>query len=445
MSVLDFLKPPSAAPPIADAGTVQQQYRYWRWRVFYSMYIGYAFYYFTRKSYTFAMPSLMADLGFTKADLGALGSVMAITYGLSKFLSGIQSDRSNPRYFMSIGLILTGLANICFGYSSSLLLFALFWGINGWFQGWGWPPCAKLLTHWYGQAERGTWWGIWNTSHNVGGALIPILATYCAAKWGWRSAMMVPGIICLIGGVFLMNRLTDTPKAVGLPSIEKFRGEAADEPETTSLPPPSAREILFKLVLSNGYLWILGLAYFFVYAVRTAVNDWSVLFFVEHRNYTLLAAGTCIFWFEAGGFCGSLAAGWLSDRLFAGRRGPINVLFCLGVSLAVGLLWFVPAGWALVDSLLMFVIGFLIFGPQMLIGVAAAELSHKSTAGSATGFIGWIGYLGAAGAGYPMGLMMQHWGWESYYIALVVCGISSVLLLAPLWSTRAASRSLPSA
>ena len=222
-AVWNIFKPAPYIKEIEDEAEVKKQYKYWRFRIFYSMYIGYAFYYFTRKSFTFAMPALMESLNYDESQLGFLGTVLAITYGISKFTSGILSDRSNPRYFMSIGLILTGIMNICFGMSSSLFFFAIFWGLNGWFQGWGWPPCARLLTHWYSQKERGTWWGFWNTSHNIGGFLIPYIAAFSAQIWGWREAMFVPGILSILGGIFLMNRLRDTPQSLGLPPIEKFK------------------------------------------------------------------------------------------------------------------------------------------------------------------------------------------------------------------------------
>ncbi len=111
---------------IKDPDLIKKNYKYWRMRIFYSMYIGYAFFYITRKSFTFVMPAMMIDMGFTKAELGILGSVLSITYGLSKFVSGMMSDRSNPRYFMGFGLILTGVFNICFGMTSSIMFFALF-------------------------------------------------------------------------------------------------------------------------------------------------------------------------------------------------------------------------------------------------------------------------------------------------------------------------------
>ena len=165
-SLTSLLKETPATQKILDPKLIDKTYRYWRIRTMYSMYIGYACFYFTRKSFTFVIPQMIQDLHFTKAQIGILGSVFYITYGVSKFISGMLSDKSNPRYFMAIGLILTGIANILFGFSSSIACLTLFWLANGFFQGWGWPPCARLLTHWYSQSERGVWWGIWNTSHN---------------------------------------------------------------------------------------------------------------------------------------------------------------------------------------------------------------------------------------------------------------------------------------
>ncbi len=439
MSVLDFLKPVPYKDEIEDEKEVNKSYKYWRFRIFYGIYIGYIFYYFSRKSFTFAMPALMMDLGLDKSQLGILGSVLSITYGISKFLSGVLADRSNPRYFMAIGLILTGCFNILFGLTSSIVFFAIFWGLNGCFQGWGWPPCARLLTHWYSQKERGTWWGFWSSSQSVGGALIPLLAAFCAQYWGWRYAMFVPGWLCIIGGLFFINRLRDSPQSLGLPPIEKFKGEEVlgkIEVEREL----SLKEILFTYVLRNKFIWVLAISYFFVYIIRTAVTDWSVLFLIETKGYSILTAGACVCWFEVGGCFGSLTAGWASDRIFKGRRGPISALFSFGVVFAIIALWFSPGGSVVLDSALLFVIGFLIFGPQMLIGMAAAELSHKKAAGTATGFVGWVSYLGAAMAGYPLGKMTQEWGWAGFFIVLASCGLISVCLLLPLWKASASSR-----
>ncbi len=448
MNILpDFLKPAPHIKEITNPIIIKKKYNYWRIRIFYSMFIGYIFYYFTRKSFTFAMPALMSNLGFDKAELGFLGSILYITYGISKFVSGIMSDQSNPRYFMSLGLIITGLTNIFFGMSSSLWLFAIFWGINGWFQGWGWPPCARLLTHWYSQSERGVWWSFWSTSHNIGGFLIPIIMAYAIQFFGWRGAMYLPGILCIGMGIILINRLRDTPQSLGLPPIEKFKNDypttdiqknSNQEEEEKEL---STKQILWDHVLTNKWIWLLAIASFFIYVIRMAINDWSALFLIETKQYTVLKANLCVSIFELGGLFGMLAAGWLSDKISGGKRGPANVLFSLGMLISIIIFSLYSNTSIFVDGTLLFFIGFFLFGPQMLIGLAAAELAHKKAAGTASGFAGWFAYFGAAAAGYPLGKIAQDWGWKGYFITLSICGIISILLFLPTWNAKPISLS----
>jgi OPA family sugar phosphate sensor protein UhpC-like MFS transporter len=439
-SLLQILKPAPAIPEIQDPLVVQQEYTYWRIRILYSMFIGYAFYYFTRKSFTFAMPGLIQELHFDKSQLGMLGSVLSITYGMSKFASGVLSDRSNARYFMAFGLILTGVCNICFGLSSSLLMFALFWGLNGWFQGFGWPPCARFLTQWYSQSERGSWWSTWNVSHNVGSFIIPWIVGLCLHYFGWRAAMYVPGVLCILGGVFLINRLRDTPESLGLPSIEKFRNDyGSNSSKLENREELTTRSLLLN-VIKNPYIWLLGIAYFFVYVVRTGVNDWTALFLIETKGYGRIAANGCVSLFEVGGFFGSLAAGWSSDYLFRANRGPVNALFAVGMLVGILGFWMVPPGFKWLDSVAIFSLGFAIFGPQMLIGIVAAELAHKKAAATATGFVGWIAYMGAAMAGYPMGVIMDHFGWDGFFWSLIVCCGFAIILLLPMWNVTQRSQ-----
>lgn len=434
MSILNFLRPAPYASEIQNDELVKTNYKYWRLRTFYAMYVGYAFFYFTRKSFTFAMPAMQEHLGLDKFQLGLLGTILSITYGASKFLSGILGDKSNPRYFMSIGLILTGIFNICFGASSLWISFAIFWGLNGWFQGWGWPGCAKLLTHWYSQSERGRWWSIWNTSHNLGGALIPLLVAICVEISGWRFAMYVSGSLCILVGLFLINRLRDTPQSLGLPPIEKFKNEAPSKlKEKSDL---TVKEILWGYVLTNRYIWVLAISYFFIYIIRTALNDWSMLYLKELRGYSPFVLGSCLLWFEVGGFVGSLAAGWGSDILFKGKRMPVNILFTIAVLATLLSFRALTTSSPLIDSVYLFLFGFFIFGPQMLIGMACAELSHKKAAATATGFAGCFAYLGAAAAGGPLGAAMHAWGWDSFFITMIGCSIAATLLMLPLWSAQ---------
>ncbi|HLB53168.1 MAG TPA: MFS transporter [Chlamydiales bacterium] len=436
MNLLRFLRPAPYLEENQDQTVVKKEYRYWRIRTFSTIYLGYVLYYFTRKSFVFAMPSMQESLGLSKFELGLICSILSITYGVSKFLSGILGDKSNPRYFMSVGLILTGCFNFFFGASSLFWMFALFWGLNGWFQGWGWPGCAKQLTHWYSQSERGRWWSFLSTSQNIGGALIPLLVAGVVEYNGWRWGLYFPAMLAILTGFWLMFRLRDTPQSLGLPSIEKFRNDYPNgkrEPEKVEL---TVKEILWKYVLSNRYIWVLATLSFLIYVIRTAINDWGMFYLIEMKGYPKIQAAGCVGLFEVGGFCGCITGGWLSDLVFKGKRNPISVLFLLGIMATLCGFRLISFSSPIIASLFFFLFGFFIFGPQNITGLAAAELSHKKAAATATGFTGCFSYLGAATAGGPLGALIKGWGWDSFIMTLGTCSLLGVLLILPLWSLK---------
>lgn len=440
-SILSYFKPAAAIDPIENEEEVKALYAHWRLRVIYSMFFGYAFFYFTRRSFSFAIPGLISEMGFTKPELGLIGSVFAIAYGISKFTSGVLSDRSSPRYFMSIGLFLTGVVNLCFGFSSSLTVLAIFWGMNGWFQGFGAPPCVRLLTQWYSHSERGSWWSTWSVSHNVGAFCIAWIAGLSLQYAGWRYALFVPGGICILASFFLFNRLRDNPQSIGLPAIEKYRNDYQDVVATSgSQPEMTNMQIFVEYILKNQYLWMLAAAYFFVYVVRTGVTDWTAQYLHESKGYSMLGASGCVSLFEIGGFFGCLTAGWSSDKVFGAKRGPVNALFAIGMCIAITAFWYIPEGYQWLDSAAMFTIGFCVFGPQMLIGVAAAELTHRRAVATSNGFISIASNIGSAVAGYPLGKIAQELGWEGFFWTVLICCLFSVVVLMPMWGVTKNSR-----
>ncbi|WP_245868600.1 MFS transporter, partial [Vibrio fujianensis] len=249
--MLSFLYRSHTPSPLTDPATINATYRYWRLHIMLGMYLGYAGFYFTRRTLNYAAPSLLTDLGLDKGDFGLLGTLFYITYGCSKFISGTISDRSNPRYFMGIGLIATGFINIAFGFSSSISAFILLWVLNAWFQGWGWPACSKLLTTWYSRSERGWYWAIWNTAHNVGGALIPIMVGYLTLHFGWRHGFIWPGVIGVLIGLILCWRLRDKPITQGLPKVGNWRNDPLEQAQENEGQGLSYQQILAQYVFTN--------------------------------------------------------------------------------------------------------------------------------------------------------------------------------------------------
>ncbi|MBI4212125.1 MAG: MFS transporter [Deltaproteobacteria bacterium] len=412
-----------------------RDYRYWRWRIMSSMMLGYAAFYFVRKNFSMAMPSFLDELGYTKTDLGLMLSLFSLVYGLGKFFFGMLADRANPRYFMAIGLFASAIMNIFFGLSSSLIFLGLFWILNGVSQSMGWPPCARLLTHWFSPSELGTKWGIWNASHQIGGAGILLLAGFLIPQYGWRSAFFVPAGVAIAVSFLLLVLLRDTPQSLGLPPVEVYRGDVShrETKEEKDLP---LREILLHHVLNNKYIWYVCLANFFVYIVRIGVLDWAPTFLVQAKGSQLGIAGGQVAGFEIAGIFGAIAAGWLSDRIFKGRRGPANVFFMLGVVICMFLFWKTPAGNAWIDAAVLIAVGFLIYGPQMLVGVSAADFATKKAAATASGLTGTFGYLGSTVCGLGTGMIVDRWGWNGGFIFFLIAAVCGALFFLLTWSVR---------
>ena len=178
-------------------------------------------------------------------------------------------------------------------------------------------------------------------------------------------------------------------------------------------------------------MWFLAMANFFVYVVRTGINDWSVLYLSEARGFSLMEAGGAIPWFEIGGVLGMLVAGYFSDRMLSMGRGIISALFMVALSVPLLAFWLYAPNSYFYCSLLLFISGFFLFGPQMLIGCVAVEKSDKQAAGSASGFAGVFGYLGAACAGYPIGVLVDSTGWDGFFMVLIISSFLGAICFLP--------------
>lgn len=223
-----IFRPAPHQAPLPDA-EVDSTYRRLRWQIFAGIFIGYAGYYLLRKNFSLAMPYLIED-GYSRGQLGVAMSAIAIAYGLSKFIMGLVSDRSNPRVFLPFGLLVSAAVMFIFGFahwatSSVAIMFVLLF-INGWAQGMGWPPSGRTMVHWWSQKERGSVVSVWNVAHNVGGGLIGPLFLLGLALFGdWRSAFYVPAIVAVGVAVFAYFAMRDTPQSCGLPPIEKHKDD----------------------------------------------------------------------------------------------------------------------------------------------------------------------------------------------------------------------------
>ena len=456
---------PSPDAPRLPADKIDPTYRRLRWQVFCGIFFGYAAYYFVRGNFNLAQKGLIDAGLYNKEQLGQIGTAVGLAYGLSKFLMASISDRANPKAFLPCGLLLSGLCmtlmgTVPFFTTSGVVIAFIMIFLNGWFQGMGWPPCGKTMVHWWSKKERGSIVSIWNCAHNVGGmmpGLMVLLAGWVFFQQHgvkateadiWRQALYYPGVIAMVLAVPVYFVMKDTPQSCGLPPIEQWKNDYPENyDEKTAEKNLTTKEIFFTYVFKNRLLWYIALANVFVYLIRYGVLNWSPVYLSEVTHFDFKGTAWAYTIYELAAIPGTLLCGWVSDKVFKGRRGLTGVVFMTLTTLAVVALWMHPATpadklaqyanvewfrnpYQLTDFILLTTVGFLIYGPVMLIGLHALELAPKKAAGTAAGFTGLFGYLGGTvAAAYVIGRTAERYGWDKGFEVIVGGGIIAIILL----------------
>jgi len=407
--------------------------------VFVGLLLGFTASYFTRGCFTYVAPLLRSEYGLTLTDFGIINSVFSITQGISKFTSGIIADRVDAKTFLAAGLIITGLLDCLMCAKPTVWWMTIIIGLIGWISQFVVPSCAKMLNMWYSSSERGSWWGMWNMGANFGGFLVALISGYSASTWGWRYGMYVPGLLGVAIGILAYFVLQSDPADLKLPPVEEFRGEAKPQKgvvkEVMSVKEKNA--LVLKHVMKNPYVWAMGISWAFVYFIRQGVTSWSHFYLMDVKGVKDASdAAARVSGRELGGLAGSLMSGWVSDKVFGGKRVPVIITYTVGLIFTLFVFWMLPGGNRVMDYATIAVLGFFIYGPQNIIGLAGTEYAPKSVASSAIGLTGLLSYAGATFSGAPITYLVKKFGWNVYFQSMLACCGLIIALCLPLWNKR---------
>jgi sugar phosphate permease len=321
--------------------------------------------------------------------------------------------------------------NVLFGFSTGFYFLLFVWAMNGFCQSLGWTPCVRVAANWVPIERRGHAIGIIGTGYQITLGLTYVVAGQAAEWLGWRGALYVPAVLLTLAGIFMLTFLREAP------SNETAATEARRRHSSPHAPRIGFSEVLYW-TLYNPTLWLIGLSLGLLNACRYGFLDWGVTHLMETRDVEVGKAGLQFFVIAIGAAAGSYLAGWASDRFFGGRRGP---MICLLMVLLGGLtLVYDSAIHSSVSGsmLLLVVIGFCIYGPQvLLVGTAPADLAHRGTSAAAAGFVNFIGYLGAATGDVVTGYYSaaEHGGWQVAIYIWAGWAFAGAAIMAILWNT----------
>lgn len=403
-SILNFYKVSKARPcSFASPEEQRKKMTYYKWSTFLSATLGYGMYYVCRLSLNVVKKPIVEEGVFSETELGIIGSVLFFTYAIGKFTNGFLADRSNINRFMSTGLLVTALVNLCLGFVNSFILFAVLWGISGWFQSMGAASCVVGLSRWFDDKERGSFYGFWSASHNIGEALTFIIVASVVSAWGWRYGFWGAGMVGIVGALVIWQFFHDNPQSKGLPLVNQPK-EKKVMTETETADYNKAQ----KQVLLMPAIWILALSSAFMYISRYAVNSWGVFYLEAQKGYSTLDASFIISINSVCGIVGTVLSGFVSDKLFGGKRNAPALIFGLLNVVALCLFLLVPGTHLWIDALAMVLFG-LSIGVLLcfLGGLMAVDIAPRNASGAALGVVGIASYVGAGVQDVMSGVLIE--------------------------------------
>jgi MFS transporter, OPA family, glycerol-3-phosphate transporter len=392
--------------------------------VLWVLWLTYGSFYFGRNNLGLAVPGISAELGYTKAQMGTVLMALKLAYGVGQFVNGQLAERIPPRRLLALGLLASAGLNVLFGWVTALYFMTFIWACNGYVQALGWAPCVRVTANWFPGNRRGRAMGIIGTGYQLCGALTFVVAGWAADKFGWRGAMFVPSVLLAASAAHMWFLLEETPRASGSPTDNQSAAAATRASLSQNL----------AVTLSNPWLWFVAVTLGLLDSCRYGYTDWGVMHLTEIQKSSVSSAAFKYAVLPFGGMAGAYLAGWATDRFFGGRRVPV-IATLLGVLALLTLVFDSVIRWGLGASIVMlFLVGFCIFGPQvLLVGTLPADLARRGTAAAAAGFVNFMGYMGAAAGNQLTGQLAQHRGWPVAVRFWAGCALASALVIVCLW------------
>lgn len=399
-----------------SAGKVPQEkvaaeYKALRNRTFWGATVAYSLYYVCRMSLSVVKQPLIDEGVLSAGQLGLIGSALLFVYALGKFMNGFIADYCNVRRFMATGLFISALVNLLLGAVGFIkglpaglvfMVFAVLWGVNGWMQSMGAPPGVISLSRWFPRSKRGTYYSIFSATPYLGEFLSFIMTGVIVGALGWQYGFVVAAAAGLIGSLVILLFVSDTPESKGLPSVYELSGEEMKKED--KMP---TRE-LQKLVIRHPGIWIIALSSAFIYITKYAIAGWGVLFLQKARGFSLEDATQIIAFSAAFGVVGTVLAGWLSDKVFAGDRVKPAILSGMLSFIALALFLFTEGGFMMnifYVSLFSLAVGVLYC---IVAGLMAVDIVPRKATGAALGVVGISSYVAAGLQDITSGYLIQY-------------------------------------
>ncbi|XP_025108745.1 putative glycerol-3-phosphate transporter 5 isoform X1 [Pomacea canaliculata] len=383
--------------------------------------IAYGSTYLLRKPIGVIKADLEKDLDLSKSALGWLDTALLLPYAVMQMVLGQLGDKFGARQTFGIGLLLSGLSMISFGWWNNFNLFWVLLFINGTAQAQCWPNCTKVLLSWFSDEVRNSIFGMFGTCAFAGGVIGTMLAVYLQAHSGWRAVFFLPSIIVLLVGVVVLL-FYKMPEDVGITVSgrdSKLKMTMSEKPSGQGTKSMSFLQ-LWKLPM----LMEVAVAVFCLKVVRYCMYMWLPMYLLQQLKYEQSTAGILSTIFEVGGVLGSALIGFILDRYFQGR-GLFGTALSVTMSTVALVMFTFTGSWGTTFNVAFLLLaGAFNAGPDtMLGGSIPADLGEKygqNAAAATVGLVNGFGSIGPCIEGPLIGLVATWYGWTSVFFVMTV-------------------------
>ncbi|MDP7416479.1 MAG: MFS transporter [Desulfobacterales bacterium] len=371
----------------------------------------YGCFYLNRLNFAPVIPLIMEDLKLSHTQVGLISTFFFSFHAAAQFPAGYLSDIFGPKKIITIGGVISALANFFFSAGSSLFYLTGFQSLNGLGQGGGFGPSVKLVSNWFPETERGRALGIHATSISFFTIIAYALAGYLGKMFGWRAPFWIFPIILL--SVLFIYRVVVADHPDGN-SVQSF---PTRPPETAEKSPGNRNRLI--AILSNRDIRMACLGFFCLLYINYGILIWLPAYLYETYGLSVVKASLLAGLYPMAGLVAGPLGGYLSDMAFSGRRKPLLLIGLSSILLST--IFLASADrleWAMI---LIASVGFFVQIMAPLFMALELDLLPPKLSGTGAGFLQTGGQLGSMCAIFFSGLLVDVFG--SYNPVFLVLGI----------------------
>lgn len=403
-------------------------------KVLWGFSILYCFLYCARLNLGLSISAMIEQTSWTEADLGILSAIFFWTYGMGHLFNGRLGEIFGVNRFIIAGVILSAAANVLISFQASLIVIAVLWGLNGYFQSMLWSPGMALLSRWWPGNSRGFATGLANAFSGFGqvAAWFSVyLAFTIAPGMGWRAAFVFPVIAMVVIVVFYKFIVKGRPSEVGLADYEEEDPERVKQEAELSRVLEEKGKLypyvyLFKMWRFDVWLLIIACSSIARYGLLT----WIPLYYVQVLGMSVKdgIVGTVLLPLGMG--FGTLIVPWATDRFCPTNRLPAVIICALGAGATVFI--FQQTTSLIGAGALLFVAGFFIYAINGVVWAYSTDVGGRVFSGTAAGVLDCFAYLGASVQAIYFGSVLartENWTLVFFVIAgtCIVIAVAAVI------------------